>query len=351
LMSKAIQDRTSELSARENELQAVIENIPNMVFVKDVENLIFRRINRAGEKLLGIPRDQILGKTDYELFDQKQAELFIRSDQKALESNFPIEIQKEYIKTDAGMRILYTRKAVIQDENGNPEYILGVSEDITERIQTEALLMQSSKMASLGEMATGVAHELNQPLNIIRMASANVMRRINKSSLDEEYLCNKLERIEEQTQRAASIIDHMRMFGRQPKHIKTRLDPGEIVHSVLDLIGEQLHLANIEIKLELAESSPLIEGEQIQIEQVLLNLLTNARDVLKSRQVGEDKRILIKVDAKDAGQVSIIVEDTGGGINENIIERIFEPFFTTKEVGQGTGLGLSISYGIIREMG
>jgi len=351
LMSKAIQDRTSELSARENELQAVIENIPNMVFVKDVENLIFRRINRAGEKLLGIPRDQILGKTDYELFDQKQAELFIRSDQKALESNFPIEIQKEYIKTDAGMRILYTRKAVIQDENGNPEYILGVSEDITERKQTEALLMQSSKMASLGEMATGVAHELNQPLNIIRMASANVMRRINKSSLDEEYLCNKLERIEEQTQRAASIIDHMRMFSRQPKHIKTRLDPGEIVHSVLGLIGEQLHLANIEIKLELAESCPLIEGEQIQIEQVLLNLLTNARDVLKPRQVGEDKRILIKVDAKDAGQVSIIVEDTGGGINENIIDRVFEPFFTTKEVGQGTGLGLSISYGIVSEMG
>jgi len=351
LMSKAIQDRTSELSARENELQAIIENIPNMVFVKDVETLVFRRINRAGEKLLGTPREKILGKTDYELFDQKQAELFARSDQKALESNFPIETEEEYFQTANEMRILYTCKVVIRDENGNPEYILGILKDITERKKNQALLMQSSKMASLGEMATGVAHELNQPLNIIRMASGNILRRIKKSSLDEEYLCNKLKRIEEQTQRASSIIDHMRMFGRQPNHILIKLDPRQIVHSVLDLIGEQLHLENIEIKLELPESCPLIEGEKIKLEQVLLNLLINARDVLKSRQVGEDKRVLVKVDTEVAGQVSIIVEDTGGGINEKIIERIFEPFFTTKEVGQGTGLGLSISYGIICEMG
>jgi len=143
----------------------------------------------------------------------------------------------------------------------------------------------------------------------------------------------------------------MRMLGRQPTHIMLKLDPREIVHSVLNLIGEQLHLANIDIKLELPDSCPLFEGEQIQIEQVLLNLLTNSRDVLKSNQVGEYKRILIKVDTEVARQVSIIVEDTGGGINEDIIDRIFEPFFTTKEVGQGTGLGLSISYGVVREMG
>jgi len=334
-----------------HELEVVIDNIPHMLFMKDANKLCFTRFNKAGEKLLGIPREQVLGKTDYELFDKNQAELFARSDQKALKSNFPIEIEGEYIQTANGICILCTRKVMIQDENGNPKYVLGISEDITERKQTQALLMQSSKMASLGEMATGVAHELNQPLNIIRMASGNLLRRIHKTSLDEEYLCNKLERIEEQTQRASTIIDHMRMFGRQPNHVLIKLDPREIVHSVLGLIGEQLHLANIEIKLELPESCPLIEGEQIQLEQVLLNLLSNARDVLKSRQVGEDKRILIKVDTEVAGQVSIIVEDTGGGINEKIMDRIFEPFFTTKEVGQGTGLGLSISYGIIREMG
>jgi len=351
LIDKNILKQNKKYCQLASELEVIIDSIPHMLFMKDANKLCFTRFNKAGEVLLGIPREQILGKTDYDMFEQEQAELFICSDQEAMESNFPIEIKEEYIQTANGMRTLFTRKVVIRDENGNPEYVLGVSEDITEHKQTQALLMQSSKMASLGEMATGVAHELNQPLNIIRMASGNLLRRINKSSLDEEYLCNKLERIEEQTQRASTIIDHMRMLGRQPTHIMLKLDPREIVQSVLDLIGEQLCLANIDIKLELPESCPLIEGEQIQLEQVLLNLLTNSRDVLKSNQVGEDKRILINVNTKVAGQVSIIVEDTGGGINENIIDRIFEPFFTTKEVGQGTGLGLSISYGIVHDMG
>ncbi len=334
-----------------NELEIILDNIPHMLCVKDANKLHFTRFNKAGEVLLGIPRDKVLGKTDYEVFGKEQAELFTRSDQTALESKFPIDIQEEDVQTTHGLRFLRTRKVVIRDESGNPEYILGVSEDITERKQTQAVLMQSSKMASLGEMATGVAHELNQPLNIIRMASGNILRRIKKSSLDEDYLCSKLERIDEQTQRASAIIDHMQMFGRRADFTMIILDPREIVHSVLGLIGEQLHLANIDIKLELPESCPSIEGEQIQIEQVLLNLLTNARDALQSREVGEDKRIWIRVDTEVAGQVSIIVEDTGGGISENIKDRIFEPFFTTKEVGQGTGLGLAISYGIIREMG
>ncbi|MCP4076987.1 MAG: PAS domain-containing protein [Gammaproteobacteria bacterium] len=353
-----VEDRTRELKqARlDNERTAtdliqLMDATNSLIFSIDIDGCI-NDWNQAISDIMGYSKDDVIG---HHLINEYITDDYKASFKSILDLALAGKGTTNYelpIYTQAGDMVSVLLNCDSRcDKFGNIIGVINVGQNITERKQTEALLMQSSKMASLGEMATGVAHELNQPLNIIRMASGNIMRRINKSSLDDKYLCNKLERIDEQTQRAASIIDHMRMFSRQPKHIKTRLDPGEIVHSVLGLIGEQLTLANIEIKLELAESCPLIEGEQIQIEQVLLNLLTNARDVLKPRQVGEDKRILIKVDAKDAGQVSIIVEDTGGGINENIIDRVFEPFFTTKEIGQGTGLGLSISYGIVREMG
>ncbi|MCP4044425.1 MAG: ATPase, partial [Gammaproteobacteria bacterium] len=178
---------------------------------------------------------------------------------------------------------------------------------------------------------------------IIRMASGNIRRKIGKESLNEHYLTEKLERIESQTKRAAAIIDHMRMFGRQASDTLVELDPREVVHSVLGLVGEQLRLANIDIKIELPDTCPLIMGKEIQLEQVLINLLINAKDALQSVQVSKDKRIIIRIDAGVAEWVGIIVEDTGGGVDEKLLDRIFEPFFTTKEVGKGTGLGLAIS--------
>jgi len=353
-----IEERTRELKqARlDNERTAtdliqIMDATNALIFSIDTNGCIYDW-NQAISDIMGYSKDDVIG---HHLINEYITDDYKASFKSIIEQALVGKGTNNYelpIYTQAGEMVSVLLNCDSRyDEFGNIIGVINVGQNITERKKTQALLMQSSKMASLGEMATGVAHELNQPLNIIRMASGNVLRRIKKSSLDEEYLCNKLERIEEQTQRASSIIDHMRMFGRQPSHILSKLDPRKIVHSVLGLIGEQLHLANIELKLELPEPCPLIEGEQIQLEQVLLNLLTNARDVLQSRQVGEDKRILIKVDTEVAGQVSIIVEDTGGGINENIIERIFEPFFTTKEVGQGTGLGLSISYGIVNEVG
>jgi len=353
-----IEDRTRELKqARlDNERTAtdliqLIEATNALIFSIDTDGCI-NDWNQAISDIMGYSKDDVIG---HHLINEYITDAYKAPFKSILDQALVGKGTTNYelpIYTQAGDMVSVLLNCDSRyDEFGNIIGVINVGQNITERKQTEALLMQSSKMASLGEMATGVAHELNQPLNIIRMASGNLLRRINKSSLEEEYLCSKLKRIEEQTQRASSIIDHMRMFGRQPTHIMLKLDPREIVQSVVDLIGEQLHLANIDIKLELPDSCPLIEGEQIQLEQVLINLLSNARDVLKFSQVVEDKRILIKVDTEVAGQLSIIVEDTGGGINENIIDRIFEPFFTTKEVGQGTGLGLSISYGIVRELG
>jgi C4-dicarboxylate-specific signal transduction histidine kinase len=196
-------------------------------------------------------------------------------------------------------------------------------------------------------MSTSVAHELNQPLNVIRMAAGNSRRKIIKGTADPEYLTNKLKRIEEQTARAAAIIDHMRMFGREAKENPEPIDPRDVVTKALDLMGEQLRLAGIEVVTKLPKHCSSILGHTIQMEQVILNLLTNARDAMAENET--ETTITLQVFEDEKG-VYIISEDTGKGIPSDVLPRIFEPFFTTKEMGKGTGLGLSVSYGIIREM-
>ena len=261
--------------------------------------------------------------------------------------------------TKAGDRIdILLSSSTRRDASDNIVGVVCVGQDITElnnirherkceRQIAAAQIIQASKLATLGEMATSVAHELNQPLNVIRMASSNSRRRIDTGNLDPQYLIDTLNRIEEQTTRAAAIIDHMRMFGREAKESAVLVDPCKIVMKTLDLIGEQLRLSGIEVVTVLDKKCSPILGHPIQMEQVVLNLLTNARDAITQRN-GKSK-ITIRVFEDDKG-INIITEDTGGGIAENALSRIFEPFFTTKTIGKGTGLGLSVSYGIITEI-
>ena len=229
-------------------------------------------------------------------------------------------------------------------------FILDVSDrkkQDAERKEAAAQIIQASKLATLGEMATSVAHELNQPLSVIRMVVGNIQRKISQGNSDPEYLSSKLARIEQQTTRAASIINHMRMFGRKAKEKPTAVDPRQVVSHALELVGEQLRLADITVVTELAEHCPPVLGHSIQMEQVVLNFISNARDAMTGSD-GESK-ITLRVFADPQG-VHITTEDTGGGIPEAVLPRIFEPFYTTKDMDKGTGLGLSVSYGIIREM-
>jgi C4-dicarboxylate-specific signal transduction histidine kinase len=245
-----------------------------------------------------------------------------------------------------------------RDPDGQIVGVVGVGQDITElnkvraeqekeRKESAAQIIQASKLATLGEMATSVAHELNQPLSIIRMAAENSRRKMSKENVAVEYLTDKLQRIEEQTARAAAIIDHMRMFGREATEEPALIDPRNVVTNALDLMGEQLRLAGIEVVTEFPEDSPCVLGHIIQMEQVIINLLTNARDAMSER--GGAMKITLRVFV-DQQHLHITSEDTGGGIAQNALSRIFEPFYTTKEMGKGTGLGLSVGYGIIRDM-
>ena len=244
------------------------------------------------------------------------------------------------------IEVSITKEKVLVGDSSGVTFV-GFIRDISERKIAAAQVIQASKLATLGEMATSVAHELNQPLSAIRMAAANSRRKISKGTINIQYLISKLERIESQSKRAASIIDHMRMFGREAKETPEPVDLRNAVKNALDLVGSQLRLAGIEVVTNFPTNCSYVLGHIIQMEQVILNLLTNARDAMLEQN--RELKITLNVFEDDAG-VHLTTEDTGGGIPEAILHRIFEPFYTTKEIGHGTGLGLSVSYGIVREM-
>ncbi|NWA84198.1 PAS domain-containing sensor histidine kinase [Pseudomonas sp. D2002] len=239
------------------------------------------------------------------------------------------------------------------DEHGALVEVQAVGRDNTEVRRSQQQLTQSAKMATLGEMATGLAHEINQPLNVMRMAIVNVLKRLSNGDAQIDYLTEKLQRIDAQVQRAARVVDHMRVFGRRSEVEQQPFDPAQAVEGTLSLLSEGLRGKGVDVRLTQADIPVQVKGYVDQLEQVLINLMVNARDaLLGQREKNPELRPWIAVHTEhDSRHVRIWVEDNGGGIDPRLLERIFEPFFTTKPIGVGTGLGLSVSYGIVENMG
>ena len=225
--------------------------------------------------------------------------------------------------------------------------------DTTEDYQRQMQLEQSTKLATLGEMAAGIAHELNQPLNAIKLTALNLLR-IHGASKDKAVaqMPAKLEQIAAQVDRAATITDHMRQSARQAGEEEAVAVLSEVVANSYLLVESGFRLEDIEFRAELAADLPVCRIHPVRLEQVLLNLLTNARDAFVEGDVAKDRRwIRVATVATDENSVTLEVEDSAGGIPTEIIDRVFDPFYTTKDVGKGTGLGLSISYGILNDAG
>jgi C4-dicarboxylate-specific signal transduction histidine kinase len=208
-------------------------------------------------------------------------------------------------------------------------------------------LVQAGKLATLGELTTGVAHELNNPLNNIGLYIGNVIDRVRLGKFDNAQVLADREKSMEQVQKATEIISHLRTFGRAASVTVVRVDMDDVIERALSLMTEQLRLRAIEVELDLSPEELVVLGNPIQLEQVFINLLTNARDAL-----AEAPERKIRISSRlDGDEIQIALADSGDGIPEQIQSRIFDPFFTTKEVGAGTGLGLSITYSIIKEHG
>jgi C4-dicarboxylate-specific signal transduction histidine kinase len=230
--------------------------------------------------------------------------------------------------------------------------LVGCWVDVTEEHALRTQLVQASKLATLGEMATAMAHELNQPLAVIITAVEGMLERCETGSgPTPEYLRAKLDRILKMTHRAATIINHMRVFGRVSGNEVRPVDWPAILEGALTILRPRLAMLEVQIDQSWPEALPPVLGEALQLEQVLINLLSNACDAFEENKIPTDRRRLLCSAAGRGGSVEMVVQDSAGGIPEAILLKIFQPFFTTKAPGKGTGLGLAISFGILRDLG
>ncbi len=245
----------------------------------------------------------------------------------------------------SNLRLEGSRKAMI--------HIMGDLHETTAEIQRrehelrdkQEQLVQAGKLATLGELTTGVAHELNNPLNNIGLFLGNVIDLIVLGSVDTDRMLRDLHRAMQQVRKATEIISHLRTFGRAAPVSREPIPMNEVIERSLSLMREQLRLRQITVELDLSPAQPMVNGSPIQLEQVFINLLTNARDALAD----SSRKVVRIVTAVRPGWLDVTVSDTGPGIPAGLEQRIFDPFFTTKGVGKGTGLGLSITYGIIKD--
>jgi len=234
-----------------------------------------------------------------------------------------------------------------------------IDDEVRRRQEGERIADQQARLAAIGELATGMAHEITQPLNAISFSFDNLRSRRDAGSLDDEYFRAKIAAVSSDIERIRRVIDHVRLFARSvPEEYRASFRPADVVDSALTLTGVQLATYGIDVRVERPINDRPIVGNPYKYEQVVLNLLSNARDAIEERQMSESAtndadpvpgRIRISL-RDEEGHVVLEVEDNGAGIAPSISQRIFDPFFSTKAQGKGTGLGLSISFGIIRDM-
>ncbi len=338
-----------ELEISERRYRAIFNNIPNPLFVLDAETLEILDCNGSVKAIYGYSRDEIIHKS-FPLF-------FKEGERERLSSMLKNSVMLNQVRhmTKEG-REIFVNIRISPSEHLDQRSLLVTTSDITQQLEIEQQLIQASKMATLGEMATGVAHELNQPLSVIRTASDFFTRKMNrKEKIEDETLITLSQKIANNVDRATKIINHMREFGRKSDLSLEKVQVNEVLRKAHDVLSQQLKLRGIEVIWTLGEDLPVIEADPVKLEQVFINLLLNARDAIEENleAVGDETvsgKIIIGTELR-GNEVTVEVHDTGTGIPEPIRDKIFEPFFTTKKVGKGTGLGLSISYGIIKECG
>jgi signal transduction histidine kinase len=228
-----------------------------------------------------------------------------------------------------------------KDESGKVTSYEGIAKDITARVHMERQLQRADKLASLGQISTGIAHEINNPLGIMLGYTQLLLRDHSPGS----QIHDDLKTIEKHARNCKTIVEDLLKFARGAKTVKALVDVNECIKEVYSLLSHQFELDNISLQACLDDSVPEIVADAEKLKQVFMNLLVNAKQAIaRNGQITVTTRV---DDSKDNIQISI--EDSGCGIPQELIYKIFDPFFTTKPVGEGTGLGLSVSYGIIQD--
>ena len=341
-LEEKVEARTAELSKSEKKFRHLYASSKDLVFFCDTDNNVMD-INESGLEMLGYSKDEApqlnlakIVKNEEELFSY-----FERMEQDGYIKDLELEFSK---KDGNSIYVLLSATALFNDD-GSMAGCEAIAKDLTRVKTMMQQLISNEKMASVGQMAAGVAHEINTPLGVILGYSQLMMDDFEKGS--ETY--ENLEVIERQTKASRKIVADLLKFSRQSSSAQENLDLNEVLIDVLSVTEHNLNLDHIYPHLELEENLPEVVGDAEKLRQVFVNLVNNAHHAMEEQGKG-DIYLTTRFDAV-VNQVIAEVRDTGHGIPEDIKKNIFDPFFTTKPVGKGTGLGLSVTYGIIKDHG
>lgn len=372
LMAEEIRDREKDLKNAESYISNIINSMPS-VLVSVNSDLLITQWNMTAEEETGVKAEDAKGKSLIELFPYMQTEA-----DKIIES-----IESREVKYNRKKPLYLNNKTNYGDITIFPLIANGVQgavirvDDVTDRVKMEEMMVQSEKMLSIGGLAAGMAHEINNPLAGMMQTADVIQRRLvekidmpaNKKAAEDAGISTQaiskfmyardiprmVETIKESGKRAAAIVTNMLAFARQADNTKSTINVNQLLENTLVLaitdydMKKKYDFKLIKIEKHFNADLPLLICEKSKIQQVILNVLRNSAQALQDADIPEPVILVRTSSFEDGKMIKIEIEDNGPGMDEEISKKVFEPFFTTKPVGQGTGLGLSVSYFIITE--
>ncbi|RME03458.1 MAG: hybrid sensor histidine kinase/response regulator [Planctomycetota bacterium] len=340
------QNRLALQALKESEIKykKLYHNAPVMYLTLNLKGEI-TEVNQTALEKLNSKKENLIGKDFFSLFTAKTQEKLMLS--------YPNLLEKGYISGEGQLNsqnqtidVIYTLN--LEYSLQQPSIVRLTCLDISELKRLQQQLVHSDRLASLGRLAAGISHEINQPLACISMSAEILLSKLNSFSPPPIFQ-EELQDILKQVDRINRIIQNIKTFSRDFGHsFPSPVNINQILHSSLQLVRHDMEKNNIEFCLELQENIPTIKGDICLLEQVFVNLLLNAKDALEEKNPPR-KQIYIRTFCQNQN-IFVKIKDNGIGIERENLEKIFDPFYTTKEVGVGTGLGLAISYGIITEL-
>ncbi len=347
-MASKIRTSTQKLMGSEKKYRSLFTAGPNPIFVINRKTFKALDANQKAMELFGYKREELL-KMNFFTMGNLEPEKFVRDYPEG--KSIVISSKVKFYKKDGSSVFIniHASPAEYREE----DVLIVAATDITELVEKDSQLIQASKMTNLEEMSAGIAHEINQPLNAIKMGSEYLvmMKEKNKQVAENDFNM-VLEEISSQVSRATEIINRLKKFSRKADFTREVININNCIRSVHKIIGRQIALQNIDLNLELDESIPSVLAHNNRIEQVIFNLVTNAKDAVFHRienSMDLSKGEITIATFHDKENVAIVISDNGAGIKTQELDKIFESFYTTKEIGEGMGLGLPIIQGIVKD--
>ncbi len=346
------QKSENALQDSEAHLRTLIEALPDLVWLKDVDG-VYLNCNLKFEQLFGAKEAEIIGKTDYDFVEKELADSFREHDKAAMRSGKPTLNEEDVIyASDNHRELLETIKTPMFALDGTLMGVLGVSRDITERRKTEEILRRSQKMDAVGQLTGGIAHDFNNLLGIILGNLELLEPYVN----GDDKAVKRVKTIEGAGLRAAQLTRQLLSYSRKEASLESVIKINQVISEMAELISRSL-TPQIEINYKISKDLWFTKVDPGDLKDALLNLCINARDsmaghghiTIETHNVNLDETNFIPKAGISPGQyIEVIISDTGEGIPSEHIDRIFEPFFTTKDRGKGTGLGLAMVYAFVK---